>query len=86
MLSPYRKGLIILDYCMHKGLCGEVALDMGHGFIGVEIMQELFAKAKKEFCAQAEFSAEQLCKATPPSTSLSRRFGTKRALSSSRTV
>jgi len=55
VLLPYSqkkgKSLVVLDYCMYSGLCGEVALELGHRFIGVEIMQGRFNDAKARLAA-----------------------------------
>jgi len=45
ILRRYERG-VVLDYCMCTGVCGQVALELGHKFIGVEIMHELFESSK----------------------------------------
>ena len=45
VLKRYKPGFV-LDYCMHKGVCGEAAFECGHSFIGIEIMNHLFEAAR----------------------------------------
>lgn len=44
LLKRYKPGTI-LDYCMHKGVCGQAAFECGHSFIGVELLNHLFQDA-----------------------------------------
>jgi hypothetical protein len=48
LLSDYKPG-IVLDYCMKTGICGEVALEQGWSFVGVEITPKNFEDAKARF-------------------------------------
>lgn len=52
ILGRYHPG-IVLDYCMCTGACGEVALEMGHRFIGFEIVRSLFESAKSRLVRAA---------------------------------
>lgn len=44
LLKRYKPGTI-LDYCMHRGVCGQAAFECGHSFIGVELLNPLFRDA-----------------------------------------
>ena len=48
ILGRYERG-VVLDYCMCTGICGQVALELGHKFIGVEITETLFNDAVRRF-------------------------------------
>jgi len=53
VLQPYSQqgSRVVLDYCMYTGLCGEVALELGHNFIGGEILPKLFKQASTRLAA-----------------------------------
>jgi len=41
LLSRYEPG-VVLDYCMSTGVCGTIALQLGHRFLGVELVPDIY--------------------------------------------
>ena len=52
ILRRYQPG-VWLDYCAHTGNCGVVALELGHQFVGVEIMPSHFTTAAERLAVAA---------------------------------
>ena len=46
VLERYARGVVV-DYCMGTGVCGEVALALGHSFVGVELHADRYADARR---------------------------------------
>jgi alkylated DNA repair dioxygenase AlkB len=44
LLGRYQPG-VVLDYCMNTGVCGLVALELGHRFLGVELVPAIYSEA-----------------------------------------
>ena len=48
LLGRYEPG-VVLDYCMNTGVCGTVALELGHRFLGVELVPSVYSQALAGF-------------------------------------
>ena len=48
LLSRYEPG-VVLDYCMNTGACGRAALKLGHRFLGVELVSDIYSQALANF-------------------------------------
>ena len=48
LLGRYEPG-VVLDYCMNTGVCGHVALELKHRFLGVELLPAIYSQALAGF-------------------------------------
>ena len=53
LLGRYEPG-VVLDYCMNTGVCGTVALELGHRFLGVELVPAIYSQALASFAPAHE--------------------------------
>ena len=65
LLGRYEPG-VVLDYCMNTGVCGTVALEVGHQFLGVEVVPAIYSKALANFERETIYEAP-----VPPPSKLS---------------
>ena len=55
LLSRYEPG-VVLDYCMNTGACGRAALKLGHRFLGVELVSDIYSQALANFGSKGEIT------------------------------
>jgi len=59
LLGRYEPG-VVLDYCMNTGVCGKVALELGHQFLGVELVPAIYSQALAGFAPAHEVTFRQI--------------------------